>query len=178
MERATRGADSAKRRGRGAASKDAIALLKSDHRQVEGWFADYQKARSDSRKGKLAAQICQALKIHTAIEEEIFYPAFLDATEETGKHHEAEVEHAAAKKLIAEIEDMQPGDDYYDAKVKVLSEMIKHHVKEEEKPGGMFSEARKSDMDLDALGERLNARKQQLEARANGGSAAAGELDS
>ena len=166
MERAAKGAESGKRRGRKAAAKDAIALLKADHRQVEDWFEQYQKARSEDRKGKLAAQICQALKIHTTIEEEIFYPAFLEATDDTDKHHEAEVEHAGAKKLIAEIEDMSAGDDYYDAKVKVLSEMIKHHVKEEEKPGGMFAEARKSDMDLDALGEQLKARKDQLEGSA------------
>lgn len=165
MERATRSAESAKRRGRGAATKDAIALLKADHRQVEDWFEQFQKARSEDRKGKLAAQICQALKIHTTIEEEIFYPAFLEATDDTDKHHEAEVEHAGAKKLIAEIEDMSAGDDYYDAKVKVLSEMIKHHVKEEEKPGGMFAEARKADMDLDALGAQMKARKSQLEGK-------------
>jgi hypothetical protein len=97
------------------------------------------------------------------IEEEIFYPAFLEATDDSDLHHEAEVEHAGAKKLIAEIEKMNAGDEYFDAKVKVLSEMIKHHVKEEEKPGGMFSESRKADMDLDTLGERLKARKEQLE---------------
>lgn len=142
--------------------RDAIALLKADHRQVSGWFAAYQKARGDDRKGKLAGQICRALRVHTTIEEEIFYPAFLEATDDTPLHHEAEVEHAGAKRLIAEIEDMKPGDDYYDAKVKVLSEMIKHHVKEEEQPGGMFAEARKSDMDLEALGKRMKARKDQL----------------
>ena len=87
----------------------------------------------------------------------------LDASDDEDIHHEAIVEHAGAKKLIAEIEDMDPDDDYYDAKVTVLSEMIKHHVKEEEKPGGMFSESRKADMDLDTLGERLKARKEQLE---------------
>jgi hypothetical protein len=82
-------------------------------------------------------------------------------------HHEAEVEHAGAKKLISEIESADPGDDYYDARVKVLSEMIKHHVKEEEKPGGMFAEARKSDLDLDDIGDQLKQRKAELQ---NGGS--------
>ena len=101
------------------------------------------------------------------IEEEIFYPAFLVATRDKDLHHEAEVEHAGAKKLIAEIEALRPEDEYYAPKVKVLSEMIKHHVKEEEKPGGMFAEARKSDMDLDDLGKRLRSRKSELEA--NGG---------
>lgn len=163
MERTSRSAESAKRRGRGAASKDAIALLKADHRQVEKWFAQFKKARKDERKAKLAEDLCHALKVHMVIEEEIFYPAFLEATDDSDLHHEAEVEHAGAKKLIAEIEKMNAGDEYFDAKVKVLSEMIKHHVKEEEKPGGMFSESRKADMDLDTLGERLKARKEQLE---------------
>jgi hemerythrin superfamily protein len=143
--------------------QDAIALLKADHRQVEDWFEQFEKARNDDRKLDLATKICNALTVHTMIEEEIFYPAFLDATEDKDLHHEAEVEHNGAKNLIAEIEASGPDDDYYDAKVKVLSEMIKHHVKEEEQPGGMFAEARKSDMDLDALGERLAARKAELE---------------
>lgn len=150
-------------RRRSAVGQDAIALLKADHRQVEDWFEQFEKARSDDRKLDLATKICNALNVHTMIEEEIFYPAFLEATEEKDLHHEAEVEHNGAKKLIAEIEASGPDDDYYDAKVKVLSEMIKHHVKEEEQPGGMFAEARKSDMDLDALGEQLAARKAELE---------------
>src|SRR5262249_40002732 len=104
------------------------------------------------------------LIIHTTIEQEIFYPAFLEATEDKDIHHEAIVEHDGAKKLIEEIQAAGPGDDYFDAKVTVLSEMIKHHVKEEEQRGGMFSEARDSDMDLDALGERLMTRKRDLEA--------------
>jgi hemerythrin superfamily protein len=146
-----------------ARSKDAIALLKADHRQVEEWFAQYEKARDDHRKQKLATQICDALEVHTTIEDEIFYPAFLAATKDKDLHHEAEIEHEAARKLIAEIEASSPEDDYFDSKVKVLSEMIKHHVKEEEQPGGMFAEARKSDMDLDELGVQLAARKAELE---------------
>jgi hemerythrin superfamily protein len=147
----------------GNRGKDAIALLKADHRQVEEWFEQFKKARTEDRKQELATNICEALKVHTTIEEEIFYPAFLEATDDTDLHHEAEVEHNGAKKLIAEIEASGPDDDYFDAKVNVLSEMIKHHVKEEEQPGGMFAEARKSDMDLDALGEQLAARKSELE---------------
>jgi len=142
---------------------DAIALLKADHRQVEEWFEQFEKARDDDRKQRLATQICNALKVHTTIEEEIFYPAFLAATDDTDLHHEAEVEHAGAKNLIAQIEASSPEDDYFDAKVTVLSEMIKHHVKEEEQPGGMFAEARKSDMDLVALGEQMATRKAELE---------------
>jgi hemerythrin superfamily protein len=147
---------------------DAIALLKADHRQVEQWFDQFEKTRDDGRKLELATNICGALTVHTTIEEEIFYPAFLAATEDKDLHHEAEVEHAGAKNLIAQIEASSPDDDYYDAKVKVLSEMIKHHVKEEEQPGGMFAEARKSDMDLEALGEQMATRKTELEAE-NGG---------
>ncbi len=147
---------------------DAITLLKADHRQVEDWFAQFEKARDADRKQELATSICEALKAHTTIEEEIFYPAFLEATDETDIHHEAEVEHNGAKKLIAEIEESSPDDEYFDAKVKVLSEMIKHHVKEEEKPGGMFAEARDSDMDLEALGEQLASLKAELAGAAGG----------
>ena len=163
MEKSSRTAEGRARRA--SNSKDAIALLKADHRQVEKWFAAFKKARAASRKKTLAEQICNALKVHTTIEEEIFYPAFLAATEDAKLHHEAEVEHDGAKKLIAEIEGAGPGDEYFDARVIVLSEMIKHHVKEEEQPGGMFAEARKSGMDLDALGQRMKARKEQLTTR-------------
>jgi len=164
MARAKRKAATKRARGAApAARQDAISLLKADHRQVETWFEQFDSTRSDERKQKLAAQICQALTIHTTIEEEIFYPAFLEATEEEDIHHEAEVEHDGAKKLIAEIEASGPEDDYFDAKVTVLSEMIKHHVKEEEQRGGMFAKAREADMDLKELGERLAARKQELE---------------
>jgi len=154
----------AKAKKRRAAPKDAIALLKADHRQVETWFKQFEKAGA-KRKLELATNICNALVVHTTIEEEIFYPAFLDATEDKDLHHEAEIEHDGAKKLIAEIEASGPEDDYYDARVKVLSEMIKHHVKEEEQPGGMFAEARKSEMDLVGLGAEMAARKGELEAQ-------------
>jgi hemerythrin superfamily protein len=142
---------------------DAIAILKADHRQVDEWFAEFEKTRSASRKQQLAANICAALTVHTTIEEEIFYPAFIEATSDKDMHHEAIVEHAGAKNLIAEIQGMSPDDDYFDAKVTVLSEMIKHHVKEEEQAGGMFAEAKKSEMDLKAIGAKLMARKEQLQ---------------
>jgi hypothetical protein len=163
---------SATRRGR-AASGDAISLLKADHREVEGWFAQFEKSRASARKQELADKICAALRVHTMIEEEIFYPAFYEATEEKELHHEAEIEHEGAKSLIAKIEESSPDDDYFDAKVKVLSEMIKHHVKEEEKPDGMFAKAKKSDMDLEELGRELKERKAELKngagARHSGG---------
>ena len=142
---------------------DAISLLKSDHRQAEAWFAEFEKSKSTSKKQQLASQICEALIAHTTIEEEIFYPAFLEATEDKDIHHQAVVEHAGAKKLIAEIQGMSADDDYFDAKVTVLSEMIKHHVKEEEKPGGMFAQAKKSEMDFAVLGEQLQARKREIQ---------------
>ena len=153
--------------GKAQAKKaDAIALLKTDHRQVEGWFSQFAKATSQSKKQQLADNICEALTVHTTIEEEIFYPAFIEATGDKDMHHEAIVEHAGAKALIAEIQDMSPGDDYFDAKVTVLSEMIKHHVKEEEQPGGMFAEAKKAGMDLQTLGKQMQSRKKELQAKA------------
>jgi hemerythrin superfamily protein len=149
--------------------QNAIELLKADHREVEGWFDEFQKARSEEKKSELAAKICEALRTHTTIEEEIFYPAFLEATEEEDIHHEAEVEHEGAKKLIAEIETSGPDDDYFDAKMKVLSEMIKHHVNEEEQRDGMFAKAKKSDMDLEALGQQLAERKAEVKRETGAG---------
>jgi hypothetical protein len=150
------------RGSRASRPEDAIALLKADHREVEGYFEEFKKARSDARKQELAEKICSALTVHATIEEEIYYPAFLEATEEEDLHHEAAVEHAGAKRLIADIEASGPDDDYFDAKVTVLSEMIKHHVKEEEKPDGLFAKSRQSEMELDVLGEQLAARKVEL----------------
>lgn len=156
----------ARKKSAASSRADAISLLKADHRQVEEWFSQFKKTNSTSRKQQLAGRICDALNVHTTIEEEIFYPAFLGATDDTDTHHEAIVEHDGAKRLIAEIQEMSADDDYFDAKVTVLSEMIKHHVKEEEQPGGMFAEARKSDLDLNALGRQLLARKRELQAEA------------
>jgi hemerythrin superfamily protein len=174
MARAKKG-KRAKRAKAASAPNDAIALLKADHREAEQLFEEFEATNSSSRKQKLAQQVCQALKVHTIIEEEIFYPAFLEATEEEDIHHEAEVEHDGAKKLIAEIEASGPDDEYYDAKVKVLSEMVKHHVREEEKRDGMFAKARQSDMDLKMLGEQLMARKQELMGGARGGMRSRGD---
>jgi hemerythrin superfamily protein len=141
---------------------DAIALLKADHKQVKTWFEQFEKSRSHKVKQRLAKDICKALTIHTEIEEEIFYPAFLAATKDKDMHHEAVIEHDSAKKLIAEIEQSSPADDYFDSKVHVLSEMIKHHVKEEEQPKGMFVESKQSNMDLKALGVQMFERKSEL----------------
>jgi hypothetical protein len=146
-----------------AEKQDAISLLKADHRKVEDLFEEYENARG--RKAEIARQICMELTIHTMIEEEIFYPACREAGADKDIMDEANVEHDGAKALIAELENGTPEDEYYDAKVKVLSEEIKHHVKEEEKRGGIFTEARKAELDLDALGEKLAARKEELKAQ-------------
>lgn len=138
---------------------DAIAMLKADHRKVEDIFAAFEKATSRARKQALAEQACLELKVHTVIEEEIFYPACKGEIEED-LLTEAYVEHDSAKTLINEIEAGGPQDDFYDAKVKVLSEMIEHHVEEEEKRSeGMFSKARAAGLDLDALADAMRARK-------------------
>jgi hypothetical protein len=144
------------------AQKDAIALLKADHRKVEELFEKYKNARG--RKADIARQVCLELTVHTLIEEEIFYPACKGAVEDD-MLDEAQVEHDGAKMLIAELEEGSPDDDYYDAKVKVLSEEIKHHVKEEEKRGGIFSQVKDSDLDLKELGRQIEARKQELMAK-------------
>ena len=143
---------------------DAIALLKADHRKVEDLFAKFEKAKSDSAKKSLVQEICTELSIHTAIEEEIFYPACTGKVEEDVVK-EAYVEHDGAKVMIAELLQSEPDDAFYDAKVKVLSEEIKHHVKEEEKRSeGMFAQAREAGLDMDALAEQLTARKKELQA--------------
>jgi hemerythrin superfamily protein len=142
--------------------QDAIQLLTQDHREVEALFEKFEKAGSDGSKEKLARQICTELKIHTMIEEEIFYPALRGKIEDDDLD-EAMVEHDGAKVLINDIEAGEPSDQFYDAKVKVLQEEIEHHVKEEEKQqGNLFSQARKTDVDLDALGEQMAARKAEL----------------
>jgi hemerythrin superfamily protein len=142
--------------------QDAIALLKADHKEVDAMFKAYEKTDDDAEKQELATKICKALTVHAQIEEEIFYPAAYDAFDEEGDDlvDEAQVEHASAKALIAEIEAMQVGEPLFDAKVKVLGEYIKHHVEEEETE--MFPECRDAGMDLKALGQQLLARKEEL----------------
>jgi hemerythrin superfamily protein len=141
-------------------TQDALTLLKEDHRAVEKLFKEFENAKGDGRKEKLARQICFELTVHTTIEEEIFYPACKGKIDED-KLKEAYVEHDAAKLLIAEIEaGSGKTDDFFDAKVQVLGEQIDHHVKEEEDE--LFPEVRKADIDTKALGEQLAARKQEL----------------
>ena len=148
---------------------DAIALLKADHREVEELFEKFENASGKERKQKLAEQICTELKIHSMIEEEIFYPA-LDGKIDDDLLKEAYVEHDGAKVLINDIMAGGADEEYYDAKVKVLSEEIEHHVEEEEKPKeGMFAQARDADVDLVELRDRMAARKEELMAQAEAG---------
>jgi hemerythrin superfamily protein len=153
--------------GRASAQPDdAVSDLMADHRKVEKLFKDYEKAKdSDDRKQKIFQQIAMELKVHTTIEEEIFYPASREFVEED-MVNEAVVEHQGAKDLIAQLEGMSPSDEMYDAKVKVLQEQIEHHVEEEETE--LFPECRKSDMDLKGLAEQLKARKGELQGKADG----------
>ena len=156
---------SASRKTQRATPNDAIKLLEADHKQVAKWFEEFEATNGAKTKAKLAEQICLALKVHTQIEEEIFYPASREAfsSEQEEMVDEAVVEHASAKNLIAEIEAMEVGDELFDAKVHVLMEMIEHHVEEEEKE--YFPEARKTDMDMEALGIQMAERKEQLMAQ-------------
>ncbi|TFI58917.1 hemerythrin domain-containing protein [Sphingomonas parva] len=145
-----------------ADKQNAIQLLTADHREVEALFEQFEKAKDDSKKERIARQICTELKIHAMIEEELFYPAFRGKISDDDLD-EAIVEHDGAKVLINDIEAGSPEAEFYDAKVKVLQEQIEHHVKEEERESGnIFSQARKTDVDLDALGEQMRARKQEL----------------
>ena len=146
-------------------AQDAIELLKEDHRAVEKLFKEFEGAKGDGRKQKLAHQICLELSVHAEIEETIFYPA-CEGTVEEDELKEGYVEHDAAKLLIAEIVANESADDeFFDTKVKVLQEEIEHHIGEEEGRGGIFSQARKGELDLDALGEQLAAKKQDLTER-------------
>jgi len=144
--------------------KDAIALLKADHEAVSQLFAEYEKTRSVPNKKALVAEICTALSVHAQIEEEIFYPAVKAALKDKLLVPEATVEHAGVKDLIAQLEGVEPDGEMYDAKVKVLSEYVKHHVKEEQSE--MFAKVKGSSLDMVELGERMAARKAALMAQA------------
>lgn len=157
-------------------NQDAIALLKADHDEVQQLFKDFEKASGGGRKEKLARKICRELTIHSMIEEEIFYPACEGKVDED-LLKEGYVEHDAAKLLIAEIEAGEPSDEFYDSKVKVLSEEIDHHIQEEEKRmEGLFSQARKAGLDMDALGEQLARRKAELMKQTENGALPTPEL--
>lgn len=159
----------AKSRRKSSHAPDAIALLKADHRKVEDLFAKFDRARDKNRKKALAEQACLELSVHAKIEEDIFYPACKGEVDDD-LWHEAQVEHDGAKVLIREIEAGGPDDEFYEAKVTVLSEMIKHHVKEEEKKqGNMFAQAKKAGIDTKSLGLQMAEEKQRLTAEYKGG---------
>ncbi|MDZ4313540.1 MAG: hemerythrin domain-containing protein [Azonexus sp.] len=143
-----------------AAAKDAIALLKADHAAVSGLFEDYEKTNSNNKKKALAAEICSELSVHAQIEEEIFYPAVKAALKDKLLVPEATVEHASIKELIAQIKGGEPDGEVYDAQVKVLSEYVKHHVKEEQNE--MFPKVKATSLDLVELGAQMAARKADL----------------
>lgn len=140
--------------------KDAIALLRADHGVVSGLFEDYEKTHSVKTKKSLVAEICTALSVHAQIEEEIFYPAVKAALKDKALVPEARVEHATLKDLIAQIDGIEPDGEIYDAKVKVLSEYVKHHVKEEQNE--MFPKVKETSLDLVELGAQMSARKADL----------------
>ena len=154
----------AKIRAKSDVSSDAIQLLMDDHKAVKKLFKAYDelvKNKADGgEKQNLAQQICTMLKVHTTIEEEIFYPAARQALKDEDLLDEAIVEHASAKELISQIESMSPDEAFYDAKVTVLSEYIDHHVKEEE--ADMFPKAKRAKMNLVELGDEMSARKDEL----------------
>jgi hemerythrin superfamily protein len=143
-------------------SQDAITLLTAQHREVHEMFEKFENMtdRAKVSKKKLADEICQALIMHTTIEEEILYPALREAGDTDDLVDEAVVEHASAKDLIAQIQEMDPGEDLYDAKVKVLGELVDHHVEEEEEE--MFPKMKELKLDLQALGQELAARAAEL----------------
>ena len=144
-----------------AASPSAIDLLEQDHREVEEWFDEYDELKEDdARKAELAQKICLALKVHAQIEEEIFYPQAREATKDNDLIDEAVVEHDTVKNLIADIESMEVGEDLYDAKIRVLGEMVKQHIKEEEEE--LFPELEPAKIDLEAFGKELAERKEEL----------------
>lgn len=146
------------------AAKDAIALLEADHAAVSQLFAEYEKTRSGANRKALVAEICTALSVHAQIEEELFYPAVKAVLKDRLMVPEATVEHASVKNLIVQLEGVEPDGEMYDAKVKVLSEYVKHHVKEEHEE--MFTQAKASSIDLVELGARMAARKDELLAQA------------
>lgn len=140
--------------------RDATRLLRADHKLVNGLFAEYEKTNFAAKKKVLVAKICTELYVHTQVEEEIFYPAFKKAVKDKAMIPEAIVEHGILKLLMSEVQGIDPYGVMYDAKIKVLSEYVKHHVKEEESE--MFPKVKLTSLDLIALGARMAARKNEL----------------
>lgn len=147
-------------------SRDALQMLADDHRTVEALFEKYDNARGEAAQKKIVQQICQELTIHAMVEEQVVYPAIREAVEDD-MMDEAQVEHDSAKTLILSLQQGEPSDAYYDAKVSVLKEQVEHHVYEEERQrGSIFAQVRKADIDLVALGAQMAELKAQLMAQA------------
>lgn len=140
--------------------EEATALLRDDHKAVSELFTAYEKTRSPAKKMQIVSKICTELSVHAQVEEEIFYPAVKAALKDKVLIPEAVVEQATMKHLIAQVEGVTPDGEMFDAKVKVLSEYVKHHVKEEHTE--MFPKARKSKLDMLALGSQMAVRKAEL----------------
>jgi hemerythrin superfamily protein len=148
---------------RSTKSQTALDLLKADHAEVKKLFNKFERQKKnedDDGMEQTVQAICQALSVHAQIEEEIFYPALRAAADADDALDEADVEHSHVKELVGQLEGAQAGDDHFEARVKVLSEYVQHHVDEEEST--IFSKARKADIDLVALGEQLRMRKEEL----------------
>lgn len=143
-----------------AKAQDAVVLLRADHKKVSGLLDEYEKATTKARKKKLVAQICTELSVHAQVEEEIFYPAVKQALKDHELVPEAIVEHATLKALIAQVEGIEPDGEMFDAKIQVLGEYVKHHVKEEQTE--MFPKAEATKLDMVELGGRIAARKAEL----------------
>jgi len=160
--KSSRSQNASRNKERRQAARNAFDVLEEDHREVEEWFDEYDELKDsdEGRKGELAEKICLALKVHAQIEEEIFYPRAREATKDDDLLDEAIVEHATVKNMIAEIEEMDVGEELYDAKIRVLGEMVKRHIREEEEE--LFPELQSAKMDLDAVGKELAERKEEL----------------
>ncbi len=141
-------------------AQEATAMLRADHKKVSALFDEFEKTRSAKRKKLIVSQICTELTVHTQIEEEIFYPAVKAALKDHELVPEANVEHQSVKDLIAQVKDVEPDGEVYDARVKVMGEFVKHHVKEEQNE--MFPRAKKTKLDMMALGEQMATRKAEL----------------
>jgi hemerythrin superfamily protein len=158
----TSSATATKKATHASTTPEAMAMLRADHKRVSVLFEEYEKARAATKKKDLVAQICSELTIHAQLEEEIFYPAVKQALKDHELVPEATVEHATLKALIAQVKDVEPDGDMFDAKIKVLSEYVKHHVKEEQNE--MFPKAKATKVDMMELGARMAARKAELKA--------------
>jgi hemerythrin superfamily protein len=161
QRKSSRSQASSRKKESAQTARNAFEVLEEDHREVEEWFDEYDELeKEDDRKAELAEQICLALKVHAQIEEEVFYPRAREATKDDDLIDEAVVEHATVKNMISEIEGMEVGEELYDAKIRVLGEMVKRHIREEEEE--LFPELQSAKMDLDELGKELAERKEEL----------------